>query len=155
MPHSILMFLGQVEKGLWDRTVFWHYDVVEHVISAASLNYNTGEPKTHYFEALGVGELAYAEYSPDFPHTEFTVGFAGRGPHFYINTMDNTKLHGPGGQGHHDLPGDADPCFGKVVEGTGIINSMYKTQLQEKKPAQERTAWQDEDLTHILSMKIV
>ena len=38
---------------------------------------------------------------------------------FYINKLDNTVVHGPGGQvNKHDLHNEADPCFGKIVEGT-------------------------------------
>lgn len=38
------------------------------------------------------------------------------GPDFYISTQDNTKIHGPGGQGNYADPTEADPCFAKLLE---------------------------------------
>ena len=60
-------------------------------------------------------KVAFQEYSPEYPHVQWTVGLAGRpgGPDFYISKVDNSANHGPGGQSHHDLHEEADPCFGK------------------------------------------
>jgi cyclophilin family peptidyl-prolyl cis-trans isomerase len=68
----------------------------------------------------------FQEYSPNFEHKKYTLGFAGRpgGPDFYISTMDNSKLHGPGGQTSYEDPTEADPCFAKVVEGFNVVDRM-------------------------------
>ena len=71
-------------------------------------------------------QLSFPEYSPEFPHVENTVGFATRpgGPDFYINTSDNSKPHGPGGQTQHALVEEADSCFGKIVRGLDLLPRM-------------------------------
>jgi len=55
------------------------------------------------------------------------VGFAGRpgGPDFYVSTVDNSRNHGPGGQSGYADPTEADPCFGKVVEGFDAVDRMH------------------------------
>ena len=71
---------------------------------------------------LGLSELAFPDYSDEFPHLPWTVGFTGRpgGPDWYINKVDNTKSHGPGGQVQHDLHEQGDSCFGTISsEGDG------------------------------------
>jgi cyclophilin family peptidyl-prolyl cis-trans isomerase len=155
VPHSIRVFLETVNHGLWDNTVFWHHDDIDHVISSATVVYSTGMPNHHYFDALGLRGVSFAEYSSEFPHTKYSLGFANRGPVFYINTMDNTDLHGPGGQGHHDLPDEADPCFGRVVLGFDVVDEMLKLSLEPKTEQGEHRDWHQYDLTHIKSAEIL
>lgn len=71
--------------------------------------------------------------SPNFPHKKWTLGYAGRpgGPDFYVSTMDNTRNHGPGGQGSYDDPSEADPCFAKVVPGyEHVVERMHKSAIE-------------------------
>jgi hypothetical protein len=70
--------------------------------------------------------------SPNFPHKKYTLGYAGRpgGPDFYVSTVDNTQNHGPGGQGSYEDPGEADPCFAKVVDGFDIVDLMHKSKVK-------------------------
>jgi hypothetical protein len=65
----------------------------------------------------------------------YTVGFAGRpgGPDFYINKVDNSINHGPGGQSHHDLHEEADPCFGKVVGGIELMDEINRIPVDREK----------------------
>jgi cyclophilin family peptidyl-prolyl cis-trans isomerase len=155
MPHTVYSFLQQVSRRLWDNTAFWHKDGVDHIISGRAISAYTWDPKDHYFDALGMGSLSFAEYSPDYPHKPWTIGFAGRGPNFYINAADNTKLHGPGGQGHHILPDDADPCFGTIVEGMETVREMYAVQLKQTRVARHKKDMHDEDVTHIMKVQIL
>ena len=69
------------------------------------------------------GTLAFQEYSPEYPHAEYTLGYAGRpgGPQFYISIMDNTENHGPGSQGSKT---EADGCFGRVKEGVEVVDRL-------------------------------
>lgn len=46
------------------------------------------------------------------------------GPDFYINKVDNTVAHGPGGQFHHELEEFADACFARVVDGFETLRNM-------------------------------
>jgi cyclophilin family peptidyl-prolyl cis-trans isomerase len=125
MPHSVQVFLEQVSSRLWDNTIFWSRPGSNHIITSATTNHFSGDSKIHHFQALGLDGVSFAEYSHKFPHKHYTVGFAGRGPTFYINTMDNIAIHGPGGQDHHDLPDSADPCFAKIVEGFDVVERMH------------------------------
>lgn len=61
---------------------------------------------------------------------QFTLGFTGRpgGPDFYINKMNNTEAHGPGGQHQHHLEEFADPCFAKVIDGFDTLEMVYREQ---------------------------
>ncbi len=45
--------------------------------------------------------LAFQEYSPNFPHVQYSLGYAARpgGPEMYISTVDNVQNHGPASQG--------------------------------------------------------
>lgn len=119
MPHSVHYFLDMVDNKVWDKTVFVHN--ADHIVSAALMNPD-GELKQ---ESLDY-HLAFPEYSEKFPHTEFTVGFVGLGPVFYINLGDNSESHGPRGNALSKKKGfnDADPCFAKIVLGKETIQLL-------------------------------
>jgi cyclophilin family peptidyl-prolyl cis-trans isomerase len=152
MPHSVETFLDMVTNKMWDNSVFYHHMTQSHVVAAAPVAYGTFQSKQHHFEALGYNGTSYPEYHKDYPHEKFTIGFAGSGPNFYINTMDNTDHHGPGGQGHHDLATDADPCFGKIVSGFDVVSKdMMTGRHKGKKPS----GWEDFDLTRIASVQLM
>ena len=53
-----------------------------------------------------------------------TYPFGPGGPDFYINKIDYTETNGPGGQHYYVLHEEADPCFGKVVKGTYVIDRI-------------------------------
>lgn len=156
MPHSSKLFLDQVSHRLWDNTAFWHHEGVDHLISAAAVSFKTGESRFHHFGALDVGRVSFAEYSEEMPHVPWTVGFAGKGPEFYINSVDNTKSHGPDGNTHQDnAVNEADPCFGRIVEGLSVVKQMYSLSQKQTKQADERKDWNDNELTHIISAQIL
>jgi cyclophilin family peptidyl-prolyl cis-trans isomerase len=152
MPHSIELFLDMVTNKMWDNSVFYHHFTQHHVVAAAPVSYGTFQSRQHQFEALGYSGIAFPEYHQSYPHEKFTIGFAGRGPNFYINTMDNTEHHGPGGQGHHDLPTDADPCFGRVISGFDVVS---KEMLIGRHKGKSPTGWEDFDLTRIASIQLM
>ena len=58
-----------------------------------------------------------------------TAGRPG-GPDFYVSTVDNTFNHGPGGQSSYAIASEADPCFGKVIEGFAAVDRMHKMSVQ-------------------------
>lgn len=154
VPHSVQTFLDMISQGMFDNTVFYHHDQNSHVIAAAPVVYGTFEQKSHHFEAMGFNGVSFAEYSNDFPHEEYSLGFSGRGPNFYINTMDNTRNHGPGGQGHHELPDEADPCFGRIISGQSVIKEMMSLLQKGSKPTTP-ISWHDYDLTHIIKVELL
>jgi len=146
MPYSIHMFLDMVEYHIWDNTIFLHHQEVEHVIAAAPLDADSHKIKFNQLHSLGWDGLGFPEYSPKYTHKKYTIGYADQGPTFYINTMDNVKVHGPeGGQGHHKLPNDADPCFGKVVDGFEVVEALKQYGLQNNRMSQDAShPWADD-----------
>jgi len=129
VPHAIHLFLEQVEHGLWNDTSF--YLLGDHIIqggpkvSREEVESNNTRTSMYAFQEVGLDSLSFSEYSDDYPHTEWTVGFAGRpgGPDIYINLDDNTENHGPGGQQQHTLSEYGDACFGEIVSGREFIES--------------------------------
>ena len=80
------------------------------------------QSRKHAFTELGLDQLAFPDYSHDYPHVPWTVGFTGRpgGPDWYINKVDNTQGHGPGGQSQYALNEQGDSCFGTIsIDGSG------------------------------------
>jgi len=102
MPHAVFVFLENLinKEGGFFRNA-------GHVLQ---VNWNGGG-------------LAFQEYSPQFPHEKYTLGFAGRpgGPQWYISTVDNTRNHGPASQGSKS---EADSCFGKVLHGKPVVDRL-------------------------------
>jgi hypothetical protein len=136
MPHAVHLFLEQVSHKLWNRG--WFYINGPHVMQAGpqadltklgvdnSTNTDERSLALAPFRELQLDSLAFPEYSEDFPHQPYTLGFTGRpgGPDWYINKVDNVKAHGPGGQFHHELEEFADSCFAKVIDGFDVIKTM-------------------------------
>jgi hypothetical protein len=100
VPHAVFSFL-EISRQ-WQGRGF--HRIANHVLQVQTL----GKFKN----------LAFQEYSPEFPHKKGTVGYAGRpsGPHWYVSIMDNSRNHGPGSQQKKN-PYEADSCFGKVIRG--------------------------------------
>ena len=134
MPHSVHTFLEQVDHGLWDNTYFImnapHILIISTVqdINTKPFDYS----HLYKFENAGVDSVIFQEYHESYPHKPMTLGFAGRpgGPNFYINKMDNSDIHGPGGQYHHDIEEEADPCFATVVAGKEILMKIFALPVQ-------------------------
>jgi hypothetical protein len=64
--------------------------------------------------------FAFQEYSKEYPHKKYTLGYAGRpsSAHaLYISTMDNSGNHGPGSQGSKT---EADGIIGEILTQQGI-----------------------------------
>lgn len=133
VPHAIHLFLEQIEHGLWNGAYF--YINTEHVLQAGPFPANgykelaKGKPSSKKpFEDLQLDTLAFPDYSHEFPHDIWTVGFAGRpgGPDFYINKLDNIEAHGPGGQIQHALEEQGDSCFGRITKGKEHLEVLFK-----------------------------
>jgi len=124
LPHAVNLFLQQVHHQLWDGCSFTNN--ARHIFQLGPSYDNEGH-KDHSqydrFHDMGLDKVSFQEYSEQYTHRQWTVGMAGRpgGPEFYINKIDNSLIHGPGGQTNkHDLHNEADPCFGTIVmEGEG------------------------------------
>jgi hypothetical protein len=111
-PHSIYTFMEIARH--WAGGAF--HRIAPHVLQVMV--------KTHIIK-----HLAFQEYSPEYPHRERTVGYAGRpsGPAWYVSIQDNSKNHGPGSQQTHN-PYEADSCFGTVVEGYEHVLRIKKVE---------------------------
>jgi len=154
MPHTIHVFLEQVAIGLWDRCSFvWnpaHMILASpHVKVRRSRKGKTNEDLEKMQEKLdrdrqlsfvksGFGGVSFGEYTNEYPHEKFTIGLAGKpggASNFYINTQDNSMLHGPDGEN------GADPCFGKVVEGFEILKIMQSRTKRKQEEGWARDAF--------------
>lgn len=115
MPHVISYFLNLVETQFWNGCHFFRN--AQHVIQA---NCHRRQPKHEMISP----HILYQEYDKNlsYLHKKYSVGIAGRpgGPDFYINLQNNLINHGPGGQGP-----EPDPCFGHVVEGFEVVDSIH------------------------------
>ena len=115
MPHSVHFFLEQVSRNLYDgcsfhrnaghvvqgKTLFERKLICYSTLHCISHNYQSsfyeGGPVTYYknegarprklFVESGLTSVSFQEYSVDFPHVKYTLGFAGRpgGPDFYVS----------------------------------------------------------------------
>lgn len=142
MPHAVSLFLQQVDSKLWDNG--WFYINGPHVLQGgpqvdedeldrleeAGEYYDERKIAIQPFVDASLDSVTFPEYSPEFPHEQWTLGMTGRpgGPDWYINKINNTLGHGPSGQDHHDdvLPTYGDPCFAKVVDGFETLKQIYK-----------------------------
>jgi len=116
MPHSVYTFLEMASAGLLDGCSFILNAM--HVLKAAPLPYDGTPPSVKAKEFLdkGLESVAFREYSPEYPHTKYTVGFAADGsPSFYINTEDNSEIHA------------GDPCVARVVSGFETIHRLEQS----------------------------
>jgi cyclophilin family peptidyl-prolyl cis-trans isomerase len=113
MPHSVYTFLEMISEGLLDGCSFIINAM--HELKAAPLPYD-GSPasiKAKQFSDSGLESVAFKEYSPEFPHEKYTIGFAADGsPSFYINSEDNSDIH------------VGDPCFAKIVSGYDTVQRL-------------------------------
>lgn len=130
VPHSIHFFMQMVKEQVWNNMVFTHN--THHIVLAELMDIE-GNDKRDVFLDKGISTLSFPEYSEDYPHKKYTLGFGGRpgGPGFYINTDDNREIHGPGGQVGYHLNEEADPCFAEVIEGHEVIDWMQQKNLDE------------------------
>jgi hypothetical protein len=121
MPASVHLFLQQVSNGLWSGTSF--YLNADHIFAARPVSGNGKITKHELFDQSGFGKLSFLEYNSAYPHLPYTLGFAGRGPEFYINKSHNT---------HHD------PCFANVVIGRSTIQKIVTIRGNDRNPARIR-----------------
>jgi len=82
------------------------------------------EDKMDEFDEMGLSMVHFQEYNREYPHRQWTVGFANSGPDFYINMQDNTEEHGPRSQVGELFDDNVDPCFGEIVEGRNTIEMI-------------------------------
>ena len=86
MPHAVKLFLEQVIHGLWDNG--WFYINGPHVMQAGPMvpddndfeeqYHDERSAALHLFRELQLDTLAFPEYSEDYPHQPYTLGFTGR-----------------------------------------------------------------------------
>jgi len=163
MPHAVQLFLEQVAHKLWDNS--WFYINGPHVLQAGPMLEEDENIEEDTFEAdraaalkpfvdADLASLSYPEYSHQYRHEKWTLGFTGRpgGPDWYINKQNNTIMHGPGGQYHHDIEEQADPCFARVVEGFEMVEKIFEEATIEEGDDWEYFFW---DPVYIVKAEIV
>jgi cyclophilin family peptidyl-prolyl cis-trans isomerase len=135
MPHANYWFLSQVVHGTYNGCSF--HRNAGHVIQGGPSPNHLSQGKSwkdlnQQFKSVGLESILFQEYSPNFPHVAYTVGYAGRpgGPDFYISMQDNSRVHGPGGQRSYEDPSEADVCFAKVVQGRDVADLIHQSAVQ-------------------------
>lgn len=125
MPHAIDHFLQMVEQKLWDGLTMVHRYNGSDVIHSSPLVTETGQADEKRFQKAKLTQMSFAEHSPQYSMEKYSVVFEGRpgGPGFYIQ-MDSKVTAAP------DVD-TSESCFGKVVEGRGVLDHMMK-QRQNK-----------------------
>jgi hypothetical protein len=145
-PHAVYFFLDSVDRKLWDDTVFLYDQANPHVLAAVPIDFKNQSIKQTDLQRLELQTLAFPEYNTQRPHEKYTVGFADLGPTFYVNMENNTQVNGPGGQAHHRLAHDADPCFGYIVAGHDVIDELNTYgRLQTSLSSNGEHPWVDTD----------
>jgi hypothetical protein len=115
MPASVFTFMEQAEAGAWDGTCF-HINS-SHALFAQPVSAAGDYSNLPRMEELGLARLPFPEYSEEYPHNEYTVGFSGTkssGPAFYINKVDNSINHA------------GEPCFSKVIIGRDVVDLLSR-----------------------------
>lgn len=129
MSHTIQVFMNLVEEKMYVGGTFLLAH--DHILVAGPIDAFDPENNQRLEEQMVEegyfpdGALMFHQYTPDFPHRQYTVGFTSRGgPLFYINIEDNMEAHGPR---HIESEGDVegDPVFATVVEGFDVIHKIH------------------------------
>lgn len=128
MPHTVHMILKMASKKLLSQATF--LTAKSHILVLGPRDsYNRDNnavlrDRMNYEGYFPNGALLFGEFTPEYPHTQYTVSFNKlRGPTFYINLKDNTRFH-------HSYYADdgrymeGDTCFGKIVEGVDVIQRV-------------------------------
>ena len=118
------------------------YDDDEYESYYSEEDYYEEEKRTKDFQDLGLSELAFPDYHHEFPHLPWTVGYTGRpgGPDWYINKVDNSIGHGPGGQTQHNLEEQGDSCFG-IISAEGNGRALMASNIFSKDVYADKTEW--------------
>jgi len=147
VPHAVHIFLEQVSHQLWDKA--WFYLNGPHILQAGPMleeeeyerleslhgeDFDERDAILKSFADKQLDSLAFPEYSPAYPHEQWTLGYVDRpgGPDWYINKSNNTVFHGPGGQHQHLIEEQADSCFAKVISGFDKLDSVFKESTVEE-----------------------
>mmetsp|Transcript_48758 Transcript_48758/g.146922 ORF Transcript_48758/g.146922 Transcript_48758/m.146922 type:complete len:157 (-) Transcript_48758:184-654(-) len=118
VPHSILRFLDQVRHRLWDGCSFQKNAL--HAVLAAPVPYDRLDPEPgrleEEFRSRSLHSISFREYSEDFPHSKYTVGFDGHpgGPGWFVNVRDNFNVFGKA----------PPPALGKVKDGVETVERL-------------------------------
>ncbi len=133
MPHTIHMVLSLIQEKMYVSGTFILSR--DHIIVAGPVDSHNAENNRELEERMvrkgyfPAGVLLFREYTPDYPHVQYTVGFNQLGgPIFYINMKDNTALHGSHSN-EEEGQKEGDPCFAKVVEGLDVVQRIAQMQM--------------------------
>ena len=128
MSHTIHTFLTLIDEKMYVGGTFLlarHHILVAAPIDAFDNENNQRLEKMMLEEGYYPnGALLFHQYTPNFQHEKYTVGFSsGGGPLFYINIENNVEAHGPRYvENEGDVEGD--PVFAEVVEGFDVIEKI-------------------------------
>jgi len=138
MSHTIQIFMNLIEEKMYVGGTFLL--ARDHILVAGPFDAFDPENNQRLEEKMVEegyfpdGTLLFHQYTPEYPHTRYTVGFSSTGgPLFYINIKDNVEAHGPN---EGDVEGD--PVFAAVVEGFDVIQKILALPQNEDESFETR-----------------
>lgn len=136
MPVAVLLFLDHVDRGAWNGCSFIRN--AGHVLQSGVAGERCDRSKFHNRHG-GMRSIPFLEYSPKYPHEQFTIGYAGRyipllstdhsmsllrcrpgGPDFYFSLKNNSIPHGPGGQGPCEIPNTTCIAVHMIIDAVAM-----------------------------------
>ena len=125
MPHTVHTFLKMTSKKLFSKATF--VLVQPHILVLGPEDSFDKENNAILKERMMSegyqpnGALLFGEFTPEYPHTQYTIGFnRRRGPTFFINMRDNSRSH----RSYYTDDGsyvEGETCFAKIAEGLDVI----------------------------------
>ena len=139
MPHAVHTFMEMVDNGLWNGCSFVMNAM--HVIKAAPLPFDVthaAAAKARAFTDAGLNGPRFKESNDHYPHVKYTLGFAGgNSPSWYINTEDNTEIHG------------GDPAFARIISGFDTLARLENSETTNGIWFKERVGIKSARIVHV------
>lgn len=125
MPHTVHTFLKMTSKKMLSKATI--VLVRSHILVLGPEDSFDKENNAILEERMVSegyepnGALLFGEFTPEYPHTQYTVAFNRRkGPTFFINMRDNSRSH----RSYYTDEGsyvEGETCFAKIVEGLDVL----------------------------------
>ena len=135
MPHTVHMFLKMTSEKLYSKATF--VLVRSHILVLGPEDSFDAENNAILKERMVSegyepnGALLFGEFTPEYPHTQYTVAFnRRRGPTFFINMRDNSGVH----RSYYTDDGsyvEGETCFAKIVEGLDVLPRILRLKKKD------------------------
>ena len=153
MPHTVHLFLKMTSEKLLSKATF--VLVRSHILvlgpqdsfDAENNAILQGRMVSEGYEPNGA--LLFGEFTPEYPHTQYTVAFnRRRGPTFFINIRDNSGMH----RSYYTDDGsyvEGETCFAKIVEGLDVLPRILSLKKRDGDTLESAVYLVDSQLVNI------